>query len=789
MLGKRPIRVGDLQKLKYLNAYLRESIRLSPIAPFLSKQINPQLHHQPLFLGGRYKIEPSDRIVVLLGKTQRDVTVYGEDAAEFKPERMLDEKFNNLPSGAWKPFGNGIRACIGRPFAWQEALMVSALILQHFDLSLADPSYKLKIKQTLTIKPKDLYVRTRLRNGVDATLLDRELHSTDTEMKEQLLLQNGDHNPATPVFGDLKSMAILYGSNTGTCQAFAQRLSSDAVARGFKAELLDMDSATSKLPKAQPIVIITPSYEGQPPDNAARFIAWLQEEKGNHLEGVEFAVFGCGHKDWAKTFHLIPRLTDKLMADAGAHRIAPMGLSDVANGNVFGDFEDWEDEVLWPQLTMKDSDSEVTPHDSSLNGEISTNARASSLRHDVAIGTVVDHRLLTAAGEPAKWHMEVQLPSDSTYECGDYLAILPLNSDKHAHQVMTHFQLPWDAVITLKANGSRPSLIPAQTPHSIYDVLRSYVELSQPATKKALKVCAQYAGSADDRSYLEKTALDPDLFGSEIIEQRVSVFDVLHHRHSIAMPFPNFLGLLPPLRVRQYSISSSPLHNPDTCTITYGTTQQPALCDPDTLFEGVAGTYLSSLTKGDRLQVSIRRAAKTTFRIPADEEKTPMLMFAAGTGLAPFRGFLQQRAVQMAANPGRKLARAVLFLGCRHSGKASDRLYADEMDRWVRDGVVDVRHAFSHEPEYSEGCRYVGDRMRRDADLVRQLWSDGARVYVCGSRLFDKGVGEAARAIVIEQRRLSNGGGLDEGGTTVEKEVDEWFASVASERIAADVFD
>jgi cytochrome P450/NADPH-cytochrome P450 reductase len=780
VLGKRPIAPSDIKNLKYLNACLRESLRLSPTATAMSKQINPLSQQEFALLDGRYKVDPSDRVLVLLGKTQRDVSVYGEDAAEFHPERMLDENFNKLPSGAWKPFGNGIRGCIGRPFAWQEALMVAALVLQHFDLELDDPAYELKIKQTLTIKPKNLYVRAKARDGIDATLLDQQLHSNAPNGKAHSP-QNGDHKPTTGATDERAPMTILYGSNTGTCLALAQRLSSHAAARGFDAKVLDMDSAVERVPQTQPIIIITSSYEGQPPDDAGEFMAWLQDAKRGQLSGVRFAVFGCGHRDWAKTFHAVPKLANKLMADAGAHRIAPIGFSDVADGNVFGDFEDWEDEVLWPQLSSNTKD--LDHHDNPITAEISTDKRASSLRYDVFVGTVKSNKTLTADGEPVKRHMEVQLQTLSEYECGDYLAILPLNSEKSVQRVMTHFKLPFDAVITFKGNETGSSAIPNNTPLSIYDLLRSYVELSQPATKGALKICARYTESPKDKTYLEETALDSNLFRIEIINKRVSVFDILLHTPSISLPLPTFLGLLPPLRVRQYSISSSPLVSPETCTITYGNIHQPALSDPDILFEGVASSYLSSLKMGDRIQVSLRKTSKKTFRVPDDTQNTPMLMFAAGTGLAPFRGFIEQRAALISANPEIKLAKAVLFLGCRSMTK--DRLYAEEMDQWIRDGVVDVRYAFSREPENSQGCKYVPERMKCDKDLLRQLWKDGATVYVCGSREFDRAVGEAARAVAVE-KRMEDGMGKKE---EAEKQVEEWFAGVASQRIATDIFD
>lgn len=168
------------------------------------------------------------------------------------------------------------------------------------------------------------------------------------------------------------------------------------------------------------------------------------------------------------------------MSQRGAYRIASAGFTNIAKGNVFGDFEDWLDGSLWPELVARTDDVAAT----SIEAEISTQARASSLRYDISVGVVTEVKTLTAAGEPVKCHLEVQLPSDmSTYECGDYLAVLPLNPDKLVRRVMAHFHLPWDAVVTLRTTG--PSTIPTNVPLSVYEVLRSYVELSHPATKKA----------------------------------------------------------------------------------------------------------------------------------------------------------------------------------------------------------------------------------------------------------------------------------------------------------------
>src|SRR5690606_27686518 len=115
---------------------------------------------------------------------------------------------------------------------------------------------------------------------------------------------------------------------------------------------------------------------------------------------------------------------------------------------------------------------------------------------------------------------------------------------------------------------------------------------------------------------------------------------------------------------------------------------------------------------GTALQVAVRQSSQK-FHLPLDPA-VPIVMVAAGTGLAPFRGFVQERAVQKAA--GRKLGRTLLFVGCR--GATRDCLYKEEFEAWERDGVVEMRYAFSREPESerAQGCRYVQDRLRKEKE-------------------------------------------------------------------------
>lgn len=188
-----------------------------------------------------------------------------------------------------------MRGCIGRPFAWQEALLITAMLLQTFNFRFDDPSYQLHIKQTLTIKPKDFFMHATLRDHIDPVYVEKMLHNgpaVDSRNSEKRLsMEASSEKPK-------KTMTILYGSNAGTCESLAQTLARTASARGYHAQVDPLDAAVDKIPKDQPVVLISSSYEGQPPDNAAHFVEWLQKlEGGSKLNGVKFAVYGCGNRE------------------------------------------------------------------------------------------------------------------------------------------------------------------------------------------------------------------------------------------------------------------------------------------------------------------------------------------------------------------------------------------------------------------------------------------------------------------------------------------------------------
>ena len=357
-------------------------------------------------------------------------------------------------------------------------MLATTMLLQVFDFRFADQNYKLGIQQTLTIKPKGFFMHASLRKGIDPIHLESMLSggsSSATEIKEKAK-QDDDSTKSTK-----SRMSIFFGGNMGTCESLAQTTAQSAVRYGFTATVKPLDDATDNLPRDQPVLIITASYEGEPPDNAGRFVSWLKGSEASDLSQVQYAVFGCGNRDWKETYQRIPTLTDAQLEKRKATRLAIRGSADAANNDVFNDFEKWEDQVFWPAVKSKFAGDKAVDEPATLGIEVSTTLRPSHLRADVKEAIVIKNDNLTEGTGIDKRHLELQLPTDMTYKAGDYLAVLPLNHQSTVARVIKRFDLPWDAFLTVKVGETT---LPKNTPMSVYDVLVGYVELSQVCTKR-----------------------------------------------------------------------------------------------------------------------------------------------------------------------------------------------------------------------------------------------------------------------------------------------------------------
>ncbi len=159
-----------------------------------------------------------------------------------------------------------------------------------------------------------------------------------------------------------------------------------------------------------------------------------------------------------------------------------MGHADAAKDDIFGVFDEWADSGLWPALVKLEGHAHDEVLSSKLEVEIQSQDRANQLRQDVKAALVTATRALTVPGAPEKRHLDILLPSCTTYQPGDYLTVLPLNPDSNVQRVMAKYHIPWDATIVVKSAGS--TIFPTDVPIAVTSLLKGYVELAQPATKR-----------------------------------------------------------------------------------------------------------------------------------------------------------------------------------------------------------------------------------------------------------------------------------------------------------------
>ncbi|ORY80872.1 cytochrome P450 [Protomyces lactucae-debilis] len=699
------ITLDSLAKMPYIDACLKEALRMQPTAPMIGVCCKEDVE-----LPEGYMLPAGDTMMIDLHGVHNDPAVY-DNPSEFRPERMLNGGFEALPPNSWKPFGHGMRACIGRAFALQEAMLAVATIVQNFDLELADPNYKFRVKFTLTIKPDELKVKLKRRQA-GPPIMPLCVGQEAPKRRETAKANGGPTTGAKP-------MLVLFGSNSGACEALSKDVAASAANWGYSAQRDTLDSCR-ELPTDRPVLILTPSYEGKPADNARQFAAYL--ESGPDLKGVKYAIFGAGHSDWAQTYQKIPRTFDEQMSNGGAESLIPRAEGNVA-GDFVGDFDSWK-----ADLAEELSDGDVTASESAdskrfMYEPISSKTANSIVGAGLGLGKVISNVELVKASElgPSKRHITLELPDQQEYNVGDYLNILPINPDASVLRVLKHFGMDESSKVKVDVGEGATSKVLAVR---AYDILQTSVELATPVSKRMLSRLEESCEDKQDKAFIK--SLSGDAYQSKVINKRMSAIDLLEHCKSCQVSFDDYIKSLQSMHQRQYSISSSPIPEPRHATLTIDVLSGSALSGTGN-FLGITSNFLSTLKAGDEISCSVR--SSSNFSLP-ERVETPIVLFAAGTGIAPFRGFLQERTLQVLA--GRKVGKTILFYGCRTE---EDFLHKEELQGFAKEsgGVIDVRHCYSRKPTETGGCKYVQDLLLKQRSEVLSLFKQGARLYTCGS--------------------------------------------------------
>lgn len=725
-LSTRPT-YAEVNQLTYIAQVLKETLRLFPTAPAYAL-----VPYKDTIIGGRYKIKRHHQINVLLPMLHRDAAVWGGAAEVFNPDNFAPAREAALPPNAYKPFGNGQRACIGRQFALQEATLVIGMILQRFKL-IDHTRYELKIKETLTMKPDSFKIRVRLRRDDERSFFKKDSQTRKLAQAE-LSSKSEDRRPRTEKHET--PLLALYGSNMGTAEELARRIAEDAGENGFAVKVAPLDDYAGRLPKEGLVFITSSSYNGKPPDNATQFCEWLEkhERAGDSLSGVTYAVFGCGNRDWATTFQAVPRFIDERLARLGAKRFYQHGEGD-ARDDFEGQFQSWYQplrSLVAKELKLKfEIDGKQKPF---YKLEIVAGAQASPFVDSFAarpMRVAVNRELHRKEGDNPSTrstrHIELELPSDVTYAAGDHLGVIPHNTETLVKRVAARFGFERDAFIRLRKIGSRKTFLPVDETISIYRLLADYVELQETTTRTQINTLAEYTECPPEKIKLTAWTGEDERsaarYREEVFNRRVSLIDLLEEFPACALPFEVYLEMLSPLRPRYYSISSSPLANERVCSITVAVVEGFARSGRGT-FAGVCTNYLRRQLE-DSVVYAFVKDTKSVFRLP-DNPATPIIMVGPGTGIAPFRGFLQERAALKAQ--GQEIGQSILFFGCRHPQQ--DFIYEDELRRFEEEGVTRLSTSFSR-VEGQAKC-YVQNEIYVRRDEVWKMLEAGAVIYVCG---------------------------------------------------------
>lgn len=718
---------AQVNQLTYISQILKETLRLWPTAPMFV--LTP---YQDTVIGGKYKVHKSQQIGVLISMLHRDKSIWGEGAELFNPDNFASELERTRPANAYKPFGNGQRACIGRQFATQEAILVMGMILQRFKL-IDSNRYQLKLKETLTIKPHEFRIKVKSRGERDRLLVTPaparvSSPSLATQTAPAPSLSRPKHN--TPLL-------VLYGSNLGTAEEIARQIAQDGEQNGFATILAPLDNYVNQLPTAGAVIITTASYNGTPPDNAVEFSNWLRHgELGpDSLEGVNYAVFGCGNRDWAATFQAIPRMIDSKLAEFGANRLYERGEGD-GSSDLDGQLQTWY-QPLWATVATKlgiDLSEADATKEQLYTVEIVPDQQMSQFVASLGARPmlVVQNRELHTKTGPlpsdrSTRHIEVQLPEGVTYRTGDHLGVIAHNSEELVKRVAGYFGFDQDTNIRLHNNVGRKSFLPVDEKISVYRLLSEYVELQDVATRKQIRTLVAHNECPPEKAKLAALAGDDEasvaLYRDEVLAKRKSLLDLLQENPACTVPFNIYVEMLTALRPRYYSISSSPLVQPQNCSITVAVVEAAARSGHGS-YQGVCSTYLSRQPTDSPVYAFVRDNG-SAFRLPPDPA-TPIIMVGPGTGIAPFRGFLQERAALKAQ--GHPIGESLLFFGCRHPQQ--DFIYEDELRSFEAEGITSLFTACSRVPDQPKS--YVQDQLLANQDEVWRMLQDGAIIYVCG---------------------------------------------------------
>lgn len=507
-------------------------------------------------------------------------------------------------------------------------------------------------------------------------------------MHSHMLHSAGSINPA-----NARTLHILFGTQTGNSESLAYEAANRAKSHGLLAVVKSMDEVEiEQLAKMDYLLIITSTYgEGAMPDNAEMLWEAANSDAAPRMENIKYSILALGDTSY-DLFCQAGKDWDERLQALGAQCLFERVDCDV-------DFEapadKWLSEVI-PLMAEGAATTAVIDTDAQL-------AKSQYNRKNPFPGKLLVNRLLTSADSSKETrHYEISIAgSGLSYEAGDAMCVVPTNCPDLVAEILK----------ALGCTGSEEEPVNGELVQ-LSEALRSHFEIKLPA-KELVEEIGKRSGDQELNSLLQagdKDKLNAYLWGRDTL-------DLLLQFPAVEFSAAEFLRLLKPLQHRAYSISSSSKPNPDCVHLTVASVRYDA---HGRSHKGVCSTYLADLVDADS-DVRIFFTPNNSFRVPADDS-LPMIMVGPGTGIAPFRAFLQERQARNA--PGKNW----LFFGDRNA--ASDFIYRDEIEAMQASGILTkLDLAFSR--DQAEKI-YVQDRMTQNGAELFAWLEKGGYFFVCG---------------------------------------------------------
>jgi len=556
-------------------------------------------------------------------------------------------------------------------------------------------------------------------------------------------------------------LLVLYGSQTGTAEQLARRFATDAEKRGFAPRVLELNAFGSvDFAKTNRLIIVTSTWgDGDPPDNAAGFWQHLNSDAAPRLDHLSYSVLALGDKTYSD-FCGAGKKFDERLEQLGAKRIHPRAECDV-------DYERtasaWM-EGVWTALAAAGNDPSFSQNES--KASVATGDEIAAVKESVSARTLfpvyelgasqptpdpsqegngrarvapllggagggfsstigapsparpgshnrsnsfparlITNRKLNSAGSAKDTrHIEISLEgSGLTYEVGDALGVMPTNCPMLVSEILQALGFDGEEAV--------PDGQDCET--SLRQALLTRCQITRPSID-FLQALSERSGDAELRSLLlpdRKTDLDKFCSGREVV-------DFLSSFPAARFEPAEFVALLRKLQPRLYSISSSPKAHPGEVHLTIAVVRYQS---HGRQRKGVCSTFLADRVEIKVTPVPIFVQTSHGFRLPADGDR-PIIMIGPGTGIAPFRAFLEER--RALGGTGRNW----LFFG--DQCQAHDFLYREEFEAMLADGALArLDTAFSRDQREKF---YVQHRMLEHAREVWEWLEAGAHIYVCG---------------------------------------------------------